>query len=275
MSVPVADEESEHVPIASREFFVPRSYTAHEKAESDARQAEMVAEHAAHAAACVATYCTRCGRYACVSCERAPVADYAERCSRCRLRDAVQQMQIPLRYRGALVHVATRVRSVAARDAAMKSLDAKAIVLEGGAGSGKTTLGAAMLIDLAHREIAAVTRRRPLRPMLFASAIDLGLARSQHRLGCGEAVVVTDAMRASVLVLDDLGAEGARDADVIAQVLHARHNADRATWITTGLSVAEVASRYGGGLERRIYEGALLIDCDGPPDGGPAGCGAR
>jgi DNA replication protein DnaC len=281
MSTRVADEESKDAPIASGPCrpmsivsrspsdYGPRAPAAIDQADSAPWLAEFAAAQAVHAAECTATYCTRCGRHACASCERAPVSDHAETCSRCRLRDAIRQMEIPPRYADALVHVAVRVRSVSARKLAARSLAAKAIVLMGGAGTGKTTLGVGMQIGLAQNEIAAVPRRRPSR-MLFASAIDLGVARSHHRLGCGEAELVANAMRAGVLLLDDLGAEGARDADVIAQVIHERHNSNKATWITTGLNVAEVASRYGGGLERRIYEGAVLIDCDG----GPAACGA-
>lgn len=224
--------------------------------------ARAVERDAQHRATCTAPICRACDRPGCVACGSVVVTSDDETCVACRTRDAVAAMRIPRRYADALENLAARVRNPRARQLAVESLRARAVVARGCAGSGKSTAVTAKAILRTRRAIEA--GRLPAR-ILFVSAIDLGLARFQHRLGAGEAELVTDATNADVLILDDLGAEGAREVEVIATVLHARHNSDLATWITTGLGPAEIGARYGGGVERRVYEGAFVIDCDGGP----------
>jgi hypothetical protein len=224
------------------------------------RMAERDRRHAEHRAACTATYCDACERYACTTCRTARVDGYGLACVGCQLAELVAAT-IPRRYRDAIDHVRSRVSSAKAIDLAGQSIEARAIVFAGPSGAGKTTLAVATATAWARWHFRA---GRTPRGLTFVSAIDLARARAQHRLGAGEAELIVDAMTARLLVVDDLGAEAARDADVIATVLHRRHDDDAATWITTGLAAEEIGQRYGGGLERRIYEGAVVIDCGAP-----------
>jgi hypothetical protein len=60
-------------------------------------------------------------------------------------------------------------------------------------------------------------------------------------------------------VLDDVGAEPPRLSEVIHGVMHKRYDANLPTWITTGLSEADIAKRYDGGVARRMFEEAKLV----------------
>ena len=91
-------------------------------------------------------------------------------------------------------------------------------------------------------------------------AFGIANARANVELG-REAPDVVDALRATVLVIDDLGAEDPRALrSAIPDVLHKRHRDPRLTTIvTTGLGESELGKLYGGGLVRRLFEGAVLI----------------
>ena len=221
-----------------------------------------------HRATCSAPICRACDRPGCAACGAIVVVSDDETCVTCLVRAAVGPMGIPRRYADALDHLGERVRSPRARQLAAQSLGARGVVVCGPAGVGKSTLAAAMAVMAARAAIEAGRRAPRIR---YVTAIDLGAARAQHRLGSGEADLVLSAIAADILILDDLGAEGQRDGEVIATVLHARHNADVPVWLTTGLTPTDVGSRYGGGIERRVYGGAVVIDCAG----GSASCGAR
>lgn len=237
--------------VAERSAFVKRM---------EANLEEMRLRIEEHQKTCDAKFCFKCARHGCETCQAVAVPNNGDHCLDCQLRKVIKRASIPRRYADAYGATSQRVRSKEARKIAGGAINAAGVVLVGPAGCGKTTLGAAMLIARARWLIE--TGRYPDEAM-FVSAIDIGLARAQHRLGAGEAELVLEAMTAGVLLLDDLGAEGARDADAIAAVLHERHNEDRMTWITTGLSPEDIGARYGGGIERRVFEGAVIIDCLG------------
>jgi DNA replication protein DnaC len=134
------------------------------------------------------------------------------------------------------------------------SADAKLIVLTGPtAGVGKTSLGCALLRRLAKREGAAGH---------YADAIDLAYARRLHPLGKGEAPEVLAAMKAGVLFLDELGAEQGMD-QTVEQIVRHRHNAELPTIFGTSASPEALATRYGDGVARRIFEGATVIRLGG------------
>jgi hypothetical protein len=224
--------------------------------------------HREHVASCEATYCDRCGRHACRRCRRVRVEDPSEACWGCLLREHAPAIGIPARYADAgygpdaIATLRARVRSPEAIRATREAIrgELRSMVFAGPGGAGKSTLASAAIGQV----MADALRRRPLRvPTLrWTSAIDLGLARSRHRLGSEQdPEAIVEAIEADVLVLDDLGAEPARDHDAIAQVIHGRHDADRPLWTTTGLTSAELAARYGGGIARRVTEGAVIIHC--------------
>jgi DNA replication protein DnaC len=115
-----------------------------------------------------------------------------------------------------------------------------------GPSSGKTSLACALLRawDAAH----------PRRLGVFMSAWKLGIARAHHGLGQGEAPDVERAMTTRLLVLDDLGSERSIATNAVPNVIFARALAGLPTWVTTWMTAAEVAQRYGDGIARRLHE---------------------
>jgi DNA replication protein DnaC len=145
-----------------------------------------------------------------------------------------------------------------ARASDLKRLDR--VTLLGPAGSGKSTLA----VTLAKAWTSANAR-----PSVFVAAVDLGVARQQHGLGEGEAALVRRAMAAELAVLDDLGVELDAGAPVVAHVLHHRYDRERPTIATTGLTVEQLAKRYGAGVARRLVEtagGAVVLKLSGQRD---------
>lgn len=127
-------------------------------------------------------------------------------------------------------------------------LGADRVCFVGGAGSGKTTLACACL-------------RERLDGGLFVSAISLGLARAQARLGDGEPALVERAIAAPLLLLDDVGQEPKVASSAVKDVIFARYDADLPTWVTTGLTSEELVALYGDGFVRRVVvgPGALCV----------------
>lgn len=156
-----------------------------------------------------------------------------------------------------------RVRRREAIEEARCSLSSRLIVLSGPAGSGKTSLATAILqhhidagINEPHRYTPAAKLARGAR---FIECKDLARARSNHRLGHGEAPEVTEASTAPLVVLDDLGVDDGRDK-IISDVIYARHGKPKLwTIITTGFRSAQILRTYGDGVKRRILERATTI----------------
>lgn len=83
-------------------------------------------------------------------------------------------------------------------------------------------------------------------------ARDLSNAVLAHPLGKGPCEAVSWAQGAAVLVLDDLGLE--RDHGPLLDVLEARYERSLPTWTTSGLTVSQIADRYGEAFYRRLVE---------------------
>jgi DNA replication protein DnaC len=146
--------------------------------------------------------------------------------------------------------LAARVRPPEKLREAQMAAGAHRIVLRGGAGTGKTTLAVA----LCRARIAQTGENAA-----FVHAHKLSTARSKIKLGEGEAPIVELAMRVPLLLIDDLGTELATHNEALTEVIQERHAEDRATVITTGLTVAEVTARYGDGIARRVFERAKVL----------------
>lgn len=128
-----------------------------------------------------------------------------------------------------------------------------AVMFTGPSGAGKTTLAAACL--------------RGQGGAMWVSSIVLDRARAEHRLGDGDAPLVSKARYCKLLVIDDLGAERVtRGPSTITDLIHERHNASLTTWVTTGLTAPEIEQRYGAAIERRLMERgvALLVSFFAP-----------
>lgn len=197
--------------------------------------------------------------------------EHAEVCLDCsaqREHDAqfrVALASIPRRFawaRFGASELPARCQNRAALAKARVSTAARSVVLLGAPGSGKTSLAAAMLravIDEARDRSAAARTHDRGRFARFVSAHDLAKARPEHGLGRGEAGIVQAAMRASVLVIDDLGSEQDGHASAVVDVVQVRHNEERPTWVTTWLTQEAAGYRYGSGVERRLFEAAKII----------------
>jgi hypothetical protein len=137
-----------------------------------------------------------------------------------------------------------RERAIAEGRAALAS--GGSLLVVGPSGSGKTSLVCALLRawDAAH----------PRRLGVFMPAWKLGIARAHHGLGQGEAPDVERAMTTRLLVVDDLGSDRNIATNAVSDVIFARALAGLPTWVTTWMTAAEVAQRYGDGIARRLYE---------------------
>lgn len=210
--------------------------------------------------------CPRCSRPSrsagvpCKSCEAAHIRDSRETL----LSEARQS--IPSMFRGVGLdspELPPRVRRREAIGEAARAIDAPRVVLTGPAGRGKTTLACAMAHDILSRALevnCTVEDWRAAQGLRFVSAYELARATAQHPLGQGEAPLVTRALAATVLILDDVGAEPAIYSSSVADVIYARHaRCECRTIVTTGFATAQLADRYGHGITRRLFEGAALI----------------
>lgn len=143
-----------------------------------------------------------------------------------------------------------------AMEQAWASLDAKRAAFVGPPGAGKTSLAVAMFRAAVEKAGHGVAKFR------YVSSHALAKARATSSLG-EEAPLVDRALSAPLLLVDELGGEDARHASAVAEVLYERHAENLATWITTGVTPQAIANRYGGGIARRVFEGAAVFKLGG------------
>lgn len=181
-----------------------------------------------------------------------------------RIRSALSL--VPPRYRGdgGLDRMPGTVDRPEAIDEARGAIGAMMMLLTGPTGSGKSTLAGGVVGELVHRALSGDDdARRMISNFMWVSAGDLARARAEHRLGDGECRPVERAKRVRLLVLDDLGSERADRDGAIVDVLWARHEGERPTIVTTGLTRAQIVARYDAGLARRLVERqhSIVIRC--------------
>lgn len=221
----------------------------------NAMMAEKQAEQEAHERDCTAEVCERC-------CKVKPIPE-AERLAAGRAAFARPvEESIPAAFAQATFDAEWLRRLVGARAVAdaMQALGAARVAFIGPPGSGKTSLAIAMLRAAVAAEPASTWRTSGAR---YVSAHRLAKARAMHPLGDGEAPLVSTALRAPLLVLDELGGEDTRYASAVAEVIYERHADDLPTWVTTGVTPERLAERYGGGIARRLFEGAQVFRLTG------------
>jgi DNA replication protein DnaC len=124
------------------------------------------------------------------------------------------------------------------------------VCLMGASRAGKTSLAVAML---------RCWVSRANRPAAFVHAYRLGVARILHPAGHGEPELVESAMRAPLVLIDDLGGERDHAHSALPDVLVERHAENRPTWVTTGLTREQLVKRYGQGIVARVFERATMI----------------
>lgn len=149
--------------------------------------------------------------------------------------------------------LALRVPSKAAIAASRTAVGEPYVVWTGGSGRGKTALACAAL-----RARIESGCTRPL----YVAAWRLAVARARHPLGEGEPEIVNAAMRAELLLLDELGDQH-QATSAVPDVIYERESEGLPTWITTWMTAHDVTILFGSGIARRIFERAVIIDCGG------------
>lgn len=140
------------------------------------------------------------------------------------------------------------------------------MILMGPSASGKTSLAVACVrhvLDTAERAISNGDKKifKFGVNIFFATAYDLAKAGIYSPLG-KMPELVDRAMKASLLVLDDLGMDVEvfrQSATSVREVIHERHAQSRPTIVTTYLRRADLNKHYGEGIARRIGEGGVFI----------------
>ena len=184
-------------------------------------------------------------------------------CAPCRAKDraniraevtSAALASVPAIFRSATVG-SERVRRFVAPAALAQALDARCSILIGGAaGAGKSTLAAALILRAINTDHPRAGSCR------WAAADDVVRWHSEHALGRGTAPELAALERAELVVLDDLGAEHATQTNpAIDALIHHRHRAGLRTIVTTGLTIAQITTRYGAGIVRRLLDRALVI----------------
>ncbi len=178
---------------------------------------------------------------------------------------AESMREMPPHYRWATsdaAELAERIKPTSALERLRSALSGS-LGLLGPAGVGKTS-GAVMNAHLrtlrqdGRQQEDVYFLRFRLWHARFVTSMCLARARSQHKLGAGEAGEVEEAVGARLLVLDELGAEQGRDS-ATAEVIHRRHEADLPTIWTSPFTREELKAKYGDGIVRRLWEGATII----------------
>lgn len=136
-------------------------------------------------------------------------------------------------------------------------------VFVGPAGAGKTSLAVAAFRALVEGSYVRTRWDTSRARHRYTSAHALAKARAMHPLGEGESPLVLAALSAPLLLIDELGGEDPRYASAVTEVLYERHAEGRPTWVTTGVGPSELATRYGGGIARRLFEGAEVFRLQG------------
>lgn len=136
------------------------------------------------------------------------------------------------------------------------------LLITGPSGCGKTTACVAkmrLILDTARDKDVPREKFKFAARMRFVVAADLAIARRQWPLGGGEAPAVEEAMRASLLVLDEIGYESTADT-AVPETIDARYRRGLPTVVTTGLRFNEVEKRYGEATTRKFLGRGKVVD---------------
>jgi DNA replication protein DnaC len=126
------------------------------------------------------------------------------------------------------------------------------VLFAGPTGVGKTLAMVHSVLSLWERRIARVHERKPLPAVLFLKHAAIANARRNSPLG-EEPQIIQDAMKAELLLIDDVGLADDRDSALVEIVDH-RYDRGRPTLATTGLQTAEFSARLGEMLLRRLLQ---------------------
>lgn len=150
-----------------------------------------------------------------------------------------------------------RVARREAIDRAKRAIGSPIVTIQGVAGTGKTSLAAAMFGACIDGAVAGDARMAALaESAVWTNSIAIARARREHPLGQGEAPLIVECRLASMLVVDDLGLESERESEreAISTLLYERHADDRATVVTVGFGASDLKQKYGDGIMRRLTQ---------------------
>lgn len=216
----------------------------------------------AHKRVCTLPVCQTCKRYVCPSC-RATHGAGRGLCNPCRDRSNLSQVLSTLpEFAEETTFESEHLLNLIPRDVLSgirAAIHEPSITIGGPLGSGKTSVACALL-----REAAIEGKLEG--GYVFVTSFALSRATSTAKLG-KVPQIIKDVLAASVVVIDELGAESDRKESWVLEVIHERHSKPRTkrTWCTTGLKAEDLAARYGGLIFRRALQEARLFSLPGAP----------
>lgn len=184
--------------------------------------------------------------------DRDPPVDVAARAQSRRKASSLET--IPAEFRWATLNapaIRDRVANPAALTLAPAARDSRRVVFVGPSGAGKTSLAAAIF----RARVEAV----PEASAVFTPVWRLTMARARSEDSDPE--LLARCKRCDLLILDDLAERQTVPSDPVPDLIRERHAEAKATWVTTYMSLEQVAARYGDDIARRIFQRSLLIDC--------------
>jgi DNA replication protein DnaC len=143
---------------------------------------------------------------------------------------------------------AQRLRNVAER----YTLAHGNLRIVGPSGDGKTITVAALIRRVVDEAIATGDESSPVVGGLWISALELARSAREAPFGTRDPLL-GDAIRAPLLVLDELGQERADDRWLM-ELMEPRYKRGAITITTSGLTLEQLETRYGIGATRRLVE---------------------
>lgn len=181
------------------------------------------------------------------------IAEREAASERSKLKRSLELSRIPPRYQWALEHpkAATTLGCDASTAKRLGVIPSdRCAAFRGPTGAGKTTLACLALWG-------AKLRDRNLR-VLFVTATELERERRVTRLGTDSAELERRATAADIVLIDEIGQEVGAFSPLV-DIVFARYDALKPTWVTTGVGASTLSEKYGAGFVRRIFEGAEVF----------------